>query len=107
MSDSNKANWGSVIEGAAIASGAVAAVAICPSAAGEVTNFIAANPLLTTGAAALAGGMSSVQAQAQQIDSAATASPNFRDMEDIRRMESQLQQQMQACNIPCCNHLRH
>ncbi len=68
MSDESNVSWGTIIKGAAIAAGVVAAIAIFPPVLGAVSTFIAANPILTIGAAAVAGGVASKQWAAKEND---------------------------------------
>ena len=101
MDDSNTSNvsWGSAIKGAAIAGGAVAVIAIFPASLGAVGGFVAANPLLTVGAAALAGGIATKNT---------TAKPSrpYTEEENMRRLEARMEENIQAAGLSGSAHGR-
>lgn len=105
--EESNVTWGSVLKGAAIAGGVVAAIALFPASLGVVSAFIAANPILTVGGAAVAGGLASAQmaAQANRPDPIAQQldAETFAAQEDIRRMETLMNARMQAIGMATGN----
>jgi hypothetical protein len=92
-------SWGTIIKGAAIAAGVVAAIAVFPASLGAVGAFIAANPILTIGAAALAGGMASKQMAAKPDPYDAVDKQTFAMREDINRMDALMTARMRAMGM--------
>lgn len=92
-------SWGAVLKGAAIAAGAVAAVAVFPASLGAVGAFIAANPVLMIGSAAFAGGLASQQMAAKERNTQQEEAQPHQSQEEARRMETLLSERMQSAGM--------